>query len=88
MWRSMLRDLPQGDKARYVRRKGSIPTADLEALMCEREQRLPADTIAARMSMHPPSGRPRAARVYLWNRSLRRERENRGLVIASECGVM
>ena len=31
MWRSMLRDLPQGDRAGYVRRQGSVVTIDLEA---------------------------------------------------------
>ena len=36
-----------------------------------------ADTTVAAMSMHPPSGRPRATRVYLWNRLLQRERERR-----------
>ena len=34
-----------------------------------------ADTTEAGMSMHPPSGRPRATRVYLRNRLLRRDRE-------------
>ena len=32
VWRSMLRDLPQEDRARYVRRQGSIMIVDLEAL--------------------------------------------------------
>ena len=77
VWRSMLRDLPQGDRAGHVRRQGSIVTIDLEALMRRRDQRLSADTTVAAMSMHPPSGRPRAARVYLWNRLLRRDRERR-----------
>ena len=77
MWRSLLKDLPQVDRAGHVRRQGSVVTVDLEALMREREQRLCADTTVAGMSMHPPSGRPRAARVYLWNRLLWREREQR-----------
>ena len=34
-----------------------------------------ADTTVAGMSMHPPSGRPRATRVYLRNRLLQRARE-------------
>ena len=32
VWRSMLRDLPQGDRAGRVRRQGSVVTVDLEAL--------------------------------------------------------
>ena len=32
MWRSMLRYLPQGDRAGRVRRQGSVMTVDLEAL--------------------------------------------------------
>ena len=52
-------------------------TIDLEALMHERDQRLFADTIVAGMSMHPPSGGPKAPRVYLCNRLLQRERERR-----------
>ena len=60
MWRSLLKDLLQGDKARHVRRQGSVVIVDLEALMRAKEQRLSADTTVARMSMHPPSGRPRA----------------------------
>ena len=77
VWRSMLRDLPQGDRAGHVRRKGSVVTIDLEALTRRRKERLSADTTVAAMSMHPPSGRPRATRVYLRNRLLRRERERR-----------
>ena len=60
VWRSMLRDLPQGDRAGHVRRQGSVVTIDLEALTRERRTRLSADTTVAGMSMHPPSGRPRA----------------------------
>ena len=36
-----------------------------------------ADTTVAGMSMHPPSGRPRATRVYLHNRLLQRDRERK-----------
>ena len=36
-----------------------------------------ADTTVAGMSMHPPSGGPKAPRAYLWNRLLWRERERR-----------
>ena len=50
-------------------------TINLEALTCERRNRLSADTTAAGMSMHPPSGRPKATRVYLQNRLLQRDRE-------------
>ena len=77
MWRFLLRDLPQGDRAGHVRRQGSIVTIDLEALTCKRRSLLFANTTAAAMSMHPLSGRPRATRVYLRNRLLRRERERR-----------
>ena len=77
MWRSMLRDLPQGDRAGYVRSQGSVVTIDLKALMRERRNKLFANIIVARMSMHPPSGRPRATRVYLRNRLLWRDRERR-----------
>ena len=69
----MLRDLPQGDRAGHVRRQGSVVTIDLEALTCKRDQRLFADTTVAAMSMHRPSGGPKATRVYLRNRLLQRE---------------
>ena len=58
-------------------RQGSVVTIDLEALTCEKERIMSADTTAAGMSMHPPNGRPRATRVYLRNRLLWRERERR-----------
>ena len=35
VWRSMLRDPPQGDRAGRVRRQGSVMTVDLEALTCK-----------------------------------------------------
>ena len=66
----MLRDLPQGDRAGCVRRQGSVVIIDLEALMRERDQRLSADAIVAAISMHPPSGGPKAPRVYLRDRLL------------------
>ena len=50
---------------------------DLKALMQVKEHRLFADTTMAGMSMHPPSGRPKATRVYLWNKLLRRDRQRR-----------
>ena len=71
-----------------MRRQGSVVTIDLEALTRKRRNLLYADTTVAAMSMHPPSGRPRATRVYLWNRLLWRERERGELVIASESGDM
>ena len=74
----MLKDLPQRDRAGHVRRQGSVVAIDLEALTRAKERRLSADTTAARMSMHPPYGRPKAARVYLKNRLLRRDREMEG----------
>ena len=52
-------------------------TVDLEALTREKERKTSADATVAGMSMHPPSGRPRAARVYLRNRLLRRDRERK-----------
>ena len=36
VWRSMLRDLPQGDRVGQVRRQGSVVTIDMEALTCKR----------------------------------------------------
>ena len=77
VWRSMLKDLPPRDRARHVRRQGSVVTIDLEALACMKERRLPANTTVAGMSMHPPSGGLKAPRVYLRNRLLRRGRERR-----------
>ena len=56
VWRSMLKDLPLQDRARHVRRQGFVMMIDLEALAYDKEQRLCADTTAARISMHPPSG--------------------------------
>ena len=70
VWRSMLRDLPQGDRIGYVRREGSIVTVDLEALTRERRRKTFVDATVAGMSMHTPSGRPKATRVYLRNRLL------------------
>ena len=61
-------------------------TVDLEALMRKKERILSANTTMVGMSMHPPSGGPKAPRVYLQNRLLHRERESGGLVTASESG--
>ena len=50
---------------------------DLEALTRAKESKLFANFIVAGMSMHPPSGRPKATQEYLHNRLLRRDRERR-----------
>ena len=63
----MLKDLPHKDRARHVRRQGSVITVDLEALTRLKEKKTSADAPAAGMSMHPPSGRSKATRVYLCN---------------------
>ena len=42
-----------------------------------KERKISADATVAGMSMHPPSGRPRAARAYLRNRLLWRDRERK-----------
>ena len=76
VWRSFVKDLPQGDRTGYVRRQGSVVTIDLEALTQAKEQ-TPAGVTEAKMSMHQPSAGPKAPRVYLRNRLLRRERERR-----------
>ena len=60
VWRSLLKDLPLRNRAGYVRRYGSVMIVDLEALTCEKEKRLSANTTVAGMSMHPTSGRPQA----------------------------
>ena len=38
VWRSLLKDLPQGDRAGHVRRQGSVVTIDMEALTCKRRK--------------------------------------------------
>ena len=76
MWRSLLKDLPQGDRTGRLRRQGSVVIASLEALTRVKET-TSADTTEAGMSMHPPSGGLKAPRVYLRNRLLRRDRERR-----------
>ena len=47
VWRSMLRDLPQGDRAGRLRRQGSVMTVSLEALPQEKEIRTSADATVA-----------------------------------------
>ena len=74
VWRSMLRDLPQGDRAGRVRRQGSVVMVNLEALARGKEK-TSADATEAKMSMHLPSAGPKAPRVYLRNRLIRRDRE-------------
>ena len=75
-WRLILKDLPLRDRAGYVRRHGSIVTVSLEALTHEKERKS-ADTTVAGMYMHSPSGGPKAPRVYLRNRLLRRDKERK-----------
>ena len=77
VWRFMLKDLPQRDRERRVRRQGSVVTVDLEAVAHVKGRKASANATAAGMSMHPHSGRPKATRVYLRNRLLRRDRERR-----------
>ena len=52
-------------------------TVSLEALTHGIGIQTSADATVAGMSMHPPSGGPRAPRVYLRNRLLRRDRERK-----------
>ena len=74
MWRSYAKDLPLGDRAGYMRRKGSIVEIDLVALTRAKEETSADVTVA---TMHSPSAGPKAPRVYLRNRVLRRDRERR-----------
>ena len=76
MWRSRLKDLPQGDRAGRVRRQGSVVTVNLEALVRGKEK-TSADATETRMSKHLSSGGLKAPRVYLRNRLLRRDRERK-----------
>ena len=86
VWRSLLKDLPQGDRTRRLRRQGSVVIASLEALTQTKEN-TSADTTEAGMSMHPPSGGLKAPRVYL-RTDCYGETERGGLVSASESGSM
>ena len=83
VWRSRLKDLPQGDRARRVRRQGSVVTVNLEVLARGKEK-TSADATEARMSTHLPSGGLKAPRVYLRNRLLRRDRERKARDCARE----
>ena len=76
VWRSRLKDLPQGDRAGRVRRQGSVVTVSLEALAHEKEK-TSADATEAKMCTHLSSGGLKAPRVYLRNRLLRRDRERK-----------
>ena len=60
VWRPLLKDLPLGDRARQLRRQGSVMIASLEALTHGSRTSLPAGTTEDGMSMHPPSGRAKA----------------------------
>ena len=73
----MLKVVALRDKAEHVRRPGSVMTVDLEDLTRVKERRTSTDATAARMTMHPPSERPKATRVYLRNRLLRRDRKRK-----------
>ena len=70
VWRSMLKDVPHRDKAGHVRRQGYVMTIDLEILTRVKERKTSKDATTAGMCMHPPTGRPKAIRVYLCNRLL------------------
>ena len=76
VWRSLLKDLPQGDRIGRLRRQGSVVVASLEALTRVKET-TSVDTTEDGMSMHPPNGGPKAPRVYLRNRMLWRDGERR-----------
>ena len=76
VWRSRLKDLPQGDRAGRVRRQGSVVTVSLEALAHEKEK-TSADATEAKICTHLSSGGLKAPRVYLRNRLLRRDRERK-----------
>ena len=75
VWRSMLRDLPLGDRAGRVRRQGSVVMVNLEALAQRKEEKTSADVAVAGISANPPSGKSGKTRVYLRNRLLHRDRE-------------
>ena len=84
VWRSLLKDLPQGDRAGRVRRQGSVVMVTLEALTRSRND-LSADTTVAGMSMHPPSGRAKAHEfTFATDCCIGTEKET--LVQASESG--
>ena len=51
----MLRDLPLGDRARRVRRQGSIVMVNLEALVQRKEEKTSADAAVATIFANPPS---------------------------------
>ena len=46
MWRSLIKDLPQGDRTGYQRRTGSVVTVDLVALTRAKEQKSADSTVA------------------------------------------
>ena len=83
VWRSRLKDLPQGDRAGRVRRQGSVVTVSLEALAHEKEK-TSADATEAHLTTCMPSGGLKAPRVYLRNRLLRRDRERKARERARE----
>ena len=74
VWRSFAKDLPLRDRTGYMRRQGSVVEVDLVALT-RRKENPSADVTEA--TMHSPSAGPKAPRVYLRNRLLRRDRERK-----------
>ena len=84
----MLRDLPQGDRAGYVRRQGSVVTVDLEALAHER---VGTDCLQTPLwlgcpCIHPVDGHEPHEFTFATDYCGGTEREK--LVIASESGSM
>ena len=80
----MLRDLPLGDRAGRVRRKGSVVMVNLEALARRKEEKTSVDADVAGMSTNLPSGKSGKTRVYLCNRLLCRDREREARVHVRE----
>ena len=87
VWRSMLRDLPQGDRAGHVRRQGSVVTIDLEALTRKRRRDCLQTPLWQRCPcIHPVEGR--GPHEFISGTDYCGETERGELVIASESGVM
>ena len=76
VWRSLVKDLPRGDRTGRLRKQGSVVIVSLEALT-QRKEQTPAGVTVAGICQHPPSAGPKAQRVYLRNRLLRRENERK-----------
>ena len=89
VWRSLLKDPPQRDRAGHVRRQGFVVTIDLEALTREEEEPIVCGhhcgwNVYASTQWKATGPMSVSSR----NRLLRRNRERRGLVIMLESGVM